>query len=280
MRHSGSTGRNQNLVDWTGRFKNRTNLEFFAGALEALRRAGVGNGGVGVIGLLGQVDLPGVALRTAQSVLRWDLRPSLWSHAFLIAAPAEPRERSVGRTPIWEATLHPREGSFPPPERNGVTEGTLLKYRNPEVDANAALLAVKMTDTEARQIVLRARRPNVDRLRRNFWEMLGVWQAYVWAQGKRPNPLGEGVPVFASSYVEMAYEAIHLDLSPGASERNSAPEHIWNGAAWWHQAFAQLGHPVSGYYVLRNKQCYLQDSGGGVLPDHLKSFGLAGKKGA
>ena len=37
------------------------------------------------IGLVGSGDLPGVTLRRAQSVLRWDLRPSLWSHAFVLA---------------------------------------------------------------------------------------------------------------------------------------------------------------------------------------------------
>ncbi|MEK7203904.1 MAG: hypothetical protein AAB254_00195, partial [candidate division NC10 bacterium] len=76
---------------------------------------------------------------------------------------------------------------------------------------------------------------------------------YLWSQGARPNPLREGVQIFSAAYVEMAFEAINLDLTPGASERNSAPEHIWNAAAWWHEAFAREGHPIGGYYVLRDK---------------------------
>jgi hypothetical protein len=266
MRHSKTEERNPDVVDWTARYEKRGNLEFFADALKALATGGVGNGGVGVIGLLGQKDLPGVTLRMAQAMLRWDLRPSLWSHAFLIAAPARSRLRD---TPVWEVTLHARDGEFPAPELNGVGESRLGHYDGPALDANVALLAVKMSDQEARQVIDRARQPNVDRIRYNFWEMLGVWQAYLWARGQRPNPLEGGVPIPASSYVEMAYEAIGLDLTPAASERNSAPEHLWNGAIWWHDAYRELRHPVSGFYVHRNKQCYLQDAAPPELPDYL-----------
>jgi len=41
------------------------------------------------------------------------------------------------------------------------------------------------------------------------------------------------------------------------AERNSAPEHIWNAAVWWHEAFAREGHPIGGYYALRDKGCSL-----------------------
>lgn len=257
MRHSRSTTKNNNLIDWTNSHKDQDNLKFFGDALTALAKNKLGNGGLMAIGLLGQRDLPGYTLRTAQSVLRWDARPSLWSHVFLITKQVGSRAGDLGKTPVWEVTLHPRDGEFPKPEENGVGEVDLSRYQDPKVDANVALLVVKMSNEDAGKVRRRAADHNVDRIRYNLWETLGIWQGYLWSQGSRPNPLREGVPIFSSSYVEMAYEAINLDMTPGASERNSAPEHIWNAAVWWHESFASQGHPISGYYVLRDKGCSL-----------------------
>lgn len=253
MRHSRSKDRNKAVVDWSEGYKKKDNLEFFKDALTALSKDKAGNSGLMTIGLLGQRDIPGHTLRTAQSVLRWDARPSLWSHVFLISDPVNPGFRNLGETPIREVTLHARSGMFPKPEDNGVHSGVLGLYRNPKVDANVALLAVRMSDKDARNVSARAHNPNVDRVRFDLWEMLGVWEGYLWSHGARPNPLREGVPIPSSSYVEMAFEAIQLDLTPGSSERNSAPEHIWNAAVWWHEALKSAKHEIRGYYVLRDK---------------------------
>jgi hypothetical protein len=269
MRHSRSSKRNPNVEDWTSSFRDRGNLEFFGAALEALKRKDLGNGGLMLIGLLGQRDIPGYTLRTAQSVLRWDMRPSLWSHVFLVGARIGPDAEAIGKAPVLEVSLHPRDGRFPQPDQNGVSivredrkaveRGVQLRdYQDPRVDANAALVAVKMSDEDAERVRLRAMDPNFDRARYDLWESLGIWQGYLWSHGARPNPLREGVPVFSSSYAEMAFEAINLDITPGASERNSAPEHIWNGAVWWHEAFREEGHPMSGYYVLRDPGCSMR----------------------
>ena len=59
-------------------------MSFFVEAMQTLAKDGVGNGGIMTIGLVGQRDYPGHVLRTAQAMLRWDQRPSLWSHAFLV----------------------------------------------------------------------------------------------------------------------------------------------------------------------------------------------------
>jgi len=252
MRFSGSYTRNPDVVDLSRECRNRDNVEFFARALRTLAEQGYGNGGLMVIALLGQRDIPGITLRRAQAVLRWDQRPSLWSHALLIAAALEPTPAAVAKAPILEVSLYPRTGVFPRPEQNGVSEGTLGQYRAPKLDANAALLAVKMSDEEAQRVAACARNYNVDRLRYDLWDTLGIWQAYLWAHGQRPNPLRERVPIFSSSYVEMAFEALPLDLTPAASERNSAPELIWNAALWWQESYAAQGRAIRGCYVLRD----------------------------
>jgi hypothetical protein len=55
--------------------------------------------------------------------------------------------------------------------------------------------------------------------------------------------------------VEYCFEEIQLDLAPGASERNSAPEHLWNGARWWNETFGEFDRPIHGRCVLRDRHC-------------------------
>jgi hypothetical protein len=256
MRNSLATEKNPAIADWSGDYQKKNNMQFFAAALAALAENGAGNDGLMAIGLLGQRDIPGVTLRNAQSVLRWDLRPSLWSHAFLIAEPIG--EKFDKKTRILEVPLHARDGSFPRPEDNAVHETELGVYENPRLDANVALLAVEMKKEEAELVATRARDYNVDRLRYNFWDTLGIWQSYLWASGGRQNPLREAIPIFSSAYIEMAFEAIQFDITPGASERNSAPEHIWNAALWWHGPMQEMyKREIRGFCVLRDEGCSL-----------------------
>lgn len=262
IRSSRSHEKNPTIVDCSAQFAAADNLDFFEYSLREMAANGIGHGGLMAIGLLGQRDLPGHMLRTAQSFLRWDQRPSLWSHAFLLTEDTSRRllkkrgkVHPLGSLPTAEVALHSRTGEFPPPERNGVTKGRLGLYADAKVDANAALLAIQMSRSEVEAVAARAEDPNHDRIRYDLWSSLGVWQGYLWAQGERPNPLREGVPIFSASYVEMVYEAAGIDLAPGASEQNSAPEHLWNAALWWHDGFANQGRTVHGYYVLRDKGC-------------------------
>jgi hypothetical protein len=256
IRHSGTTERNPRVEDWSERYQGEDNVRFFTDALTALAEQDVGNRGLMTIGLLGQRDLPGVTLREAQAILRWDLRPSLWSHAFLIAGPVDPATDAVAEVPVREVALYSRTGVFPDPANNAVTTGRLGLYREPKLDANVALLAVRMDDEKVGQVAERALEdPNLDRLRFNLWEMLGVWESYLWSSGARSNPLRDGLAIASSAFIEYCFEAIRVDLSPGASERNSAPEHLWNGAIWWDEAFRAFEHPISGFYALRDEGC-------------------------
>jgi len=104
LRHSQSETQNPNVIDWTDTHAAGGNATFFADAIADLSE----HDGLGLIGLVGSSDLPGVALRRAQSILRWDRRPSLWSHAFLC----------VGGGAIREVALHSRAGHFPEPADN------------------------------------------------------------------------------------------------------------------------------------------------------------------
>ncbi len=252
MRHSQSSTRNPAIKDWTGKYGKRTNLQFFGDAFAALEKQGIGNRGLMSVGLIGSRDVPGHSLRTAQAMLRWDLRPSYWSHVFVVAGTVTSRT-ALGSLPILEIPLHPRNGIFPKPECNGVNEGTLGLYDNKDLDANVGLVAVSMSDQDAKQLKKRAMNWNLDRVRYNFWDMLGAWQSYLWSQGAKRNPLREGMPIAASSYIEFIYEGLGLGVTPGSSERNSAPEHLWNAACWWHKAFKEEDRKIAGMFVARDR---------------------------
>jgi hypothetical protein len=106
---------------------------------------------------------------------------------------------------------------------------------------------------EATRVVERATvAPNLERLRYDLFETLGFWQAFLWTRGTA-NPLENGVPNHSSSMVEYCFEEIQLDLTPGANDRNSAPEHLWNGARWWSDAFGEFDRPISGRYAQRDR---------------------------
>ena len=241
LRHSQSETQNPDVIDWTDSHAAGDNAAFFRDAIADLSE----HDGLGLIGLVGSSDLPGVAMRRAQSILRWDRRPSLWSHAFLC----------VGGGAIREVALHSRAGHFPEPADNAITPATLEHYGNRQLDPNLALLAVKMDAEEARRVTARATdSPNLERLRYDLFETLGFWQAFLWTRGT-PNPLEQGVPNHSSSMVEYCFEEIQLDLTPGANDRNSAPEHLWNGARWWSDAFGEFDRPITGRYLLRDQRC-------------------------
>ena len=112
-----------------------------------------------------------------------------------------------------------------------------------------------MDADEAKRVTARATdSPNLERLRYDLFETLGFWQAFLWTRGT-PNPLEQGVPNHSSAMVEYCFEEIQLDLTPGANDRNSAPEHLWNGARWWSEAFGEFDRPIAGRYVIRDQHC-------------------------
>lgn len=227
-------------------FKSKDNLKFVQFVLEEMEsRYHVGNRGQMLIGLVGSTDHFSVMVRRAQSALRWDRLPSYWSHVFLIASPWDGSSK-LDKLPILEIPLFPRgtNGRYSPNDNGLVRTSTLKTYADEAFDANLALLTVlprgesgrrALTDEEVKRVSDRANTPNFDRQRFDFWESLCAWQRYIWSEGEGRNPFREGIPFPAASFVEMAYEALPVDLVPGASERNSAPEHLWNSARYWYQ---------------------------------------------
>jgi hypothetical protein len=213
--------------------------------------AEVGEGALhGSILLIGARDPRALALRRAQAPLRFDQRPSKWSHsAFIVRWHAEPA-RAIG----LEATLDPFDPRLQVPERNGVTSFSLSRYfderrypnvamlilgfeaSRPQADADSTLPSPAERRAAAIEAVLT---PVRERGRFPLWDMLGAWARHSYLPYTTPNPLLEGIPMPCASLCEYAYEAAGIDLTPGASGNDNCPEVLYATAKHWAEGVAQ-----------------------------------------
>ena len=109
-------------------------------------------------------------------------------------------------------------------------------------------------------------------------DLLGRWFHFALSLGKRKNPLLSGVAMPSASYAQLAYDAAGIDLSPGATQRNSTPEHFWQAARYLYPMFEApdsegnlVRRPVLGFYCVREPECLLAPSGA-TLPRSFEEF--------
>jgi hypothetical protein len=277
--------KNAEVKDLTKRFKGKDNADFLAEVakeLAALAKEPAVDGrgfdpnGLACIGLMGEYGLIQYGIRRAQEVLRVDGSPSYWSHAFLFASAmgrTGKDNRDPGKSPwIWESTLEPASLMNRFVDRNGVgprrysdyAEGAFKVFGEHSIP-NIAVIAIALTPEERKAILDRADDPDVDRLRYDILGLLGTWYAYLTNRANRPNPLSEGHAIFCSAYVQLAYDAVGIDLAPGAHQRNTSPEHLWQAARYMQGSFraadpkspAMQQRRVVGWYCLRDKACVI-----------------------
>ncbi|MGH7132484.1 MAG: hypothetical protein ACREJO_11115, partial [Phycisphaerales bacterium] len=236
------------------------------------------------IGLIGEYKLIGYISRRAQEIIRIDHSPSYWSHAFLFAEDLG-RTAELNRDPrrspwIWESTLEPSIFGDYSVDRNGVGPRRLADYAFAGYNLftrhcvpNMAVISIGLTEQERDAILARANNPDADQLRYDFAGLIGAWYAYITDRANHKNPLSDGKAIFCSAYVQMAYDAAGIDLSPGSHERNTAPEHIWqyvrhlavtnNAPALAPAANAprMLPRPIRTWTVIRDKACLIAPIG-------------------
>lgn len=279
----GAKAKPKELVDLTRQFRRRDNADFLAEVAERLGAlskekgpAGTGfdPGGVACIGLIGEYGLIGYTIRRAQELIRVDHMPSYWSHAFLITGPLSTNaatNRAAGDSAwIWESTLEPATIFNHFVNRNGVGPRRIGDYAAATFDLfaphsvpNIAVLAIGLTPAERTAILDRADDPNVDQLRYDIAGLLGTWYAYVTNQANNPNPLATGHAIYCSAYVQLAYDAAGIDLAPGAHQRNTAPEHLWQALKYLQASFRVSDpatdklepRPLMGWYCIRDPAC-------------------------
>lgn len=185
--------------------------------------------------LVGGTSPRDLMVREAQRALRYDRTPSDWSHAALVTRwPSGARPEDVL---LLEVPLEGAGRGRQTPERNGVVVSPLAPYLDRAQFPNLALAVLRPAGgsvadandaAKARQdIVAAAVAPNVDRVRFRLWEWLGPWLAYTHAGGTQPTPLVASVPLPCAAFLDYAYGAGRVDLTPGATDANTCPELIW-----------------------------------------------------
>jgi hypothetical protein len=125
-------------------------------------------------------------------------------------------------------------------------------------------------------VLARAIRPETDSTRYDLGQLRARWFEYLVDPVVQPNPLAEGVAMPSAAYVQLAYDAAGVDLSPGAMQRNTAPEHIWQLVRRLYrdaELMDESGHRaprvVAGWYCVRDRSALPAPDGRDVAPERL-----------
>ncbi len=260
VRYDPKATTNTGLVDLTRTFRSKDNAEFFAHVGRAIAKKrddderSLKQGARAAIVLLGEYGHIGSEFRSAQRELRLDRRPSLWSHAALLTDELPTSAESIRRGGPWlyESTLEPADGFGSYADRVGVSARRLGDYSRGDFHParehscpNVAVIVFEMSAEESKKIHDRATHPALDQGVFDFTGLLATWYGFILGRGSVPNPLASGVAIPSSAYVQFAYDAISVDLGPGAQQRNTTPEHIWQGVRKLHELCRTYTRPTT-----------------------------------
>ncbi len=180
------------------------------------------------IGLAGACDPASVAVRHAQTFMRFDRRPSYFSDVFVF----------TGRED--EVILAPIVGADPSrPESLGIIRASCDDFAVVRRHPNIALIAVtlEVNASERMKRFYRAvRQPAVIAEDRRLWSLVADWQPYVFQPDRVTNPLHEGVSHPGTVLARWLLAEAGVEGAPGATEDADAPEHLWAFAKWWGEA--------------------------------------------
>ena len=236
MRHSRETTPNESLQEVHAR-RRESNRVWLA-------RLGASHG----IILLGGSRLAHFRIRVAQSHVRSDLLPSLWSLAGIL----EDGETfaSVPFDGLVDASELPRT--------NGVRSCRLDEYDDPLRFPNIAVL--QFTDD------VQPIRENIERVKAqrsviDLPTLMLPWLGYIWSAGQAGNPLLAGYGLPSAAFVETVYGIAGIELTPGLSSASTCPEAIWAAAKWWHRFYRAetrignaahaIGRTPTGHFTIR-----------------------------
>jgi hypothetical protein len=201
--------------------------------------------------LVGGNDFRGVALRQAQAVLRFDRRPSYFSHAAILL---ELDAKDPGRSRGVEVSLEPEEPDQHVPERNGVTPFRLARYFDAARYPNLGLCGLALGAEAGAALRSTALRPLRDLTRYPLWERLGSWARYVYARERAPNPLLEGQGIPSALWCEAVLEAADVPLTLSATDNNVCPELLWATLKHFQPELAHCVR-IRSYQLIRDRTC-------------------------
>lgn len=174
--------------------------------------------------LVGGVSLQATRLRLAQSVVRLDERPSLWSHAALVL---DVDAGDVLQSTGVEVQLSPPESTGP--ERGYVSFFSLDAYADDGAYPCLAVvsLASRGDDAIARRIRSNALTPHARRTDRPMGALLAAWNAHALDPSRFPNPLQAGMPMPCAAHLDHVFSSSGVDWVPAAATPAVTPEHLW-----------------------------------------------------
>jgi hypothetical protein len=187
------------------------------------------------VGLAGGSDPASMAIRHAQSFLRFDRRPSYFSEVFLLTG----KGNGIVGCPVVGAD--PTK-----PETQGIIQARARRYEDPEEWPNRAVIGFTFlpvpqgtapADRVAR-VFKAVAEPKAIRERYDLWDMLAGWQSFLFTPNRRPNPLVDRFPHPGAAFVRWALGMAGIEGAPGALDEFDAPEHFWAAANYWYRQYA------------------------------------------
>ncbi len=183
-------------------------------------------GATGGILLLGGTSLADFRIRVAQSHLRQDMSPSLWSLAGILRD-----GRAFDSVPLgWRGDI------AEVPRVNGVQRCRIADHDDPIRYPNIAILHFTR---DMASLLRHADSVKDHRSALDLPNLMLAWLGFVWGAGRTANPLLNGVGVPSAAYLETAHALAGIDLTPGVSAESSCPEAIWQAAKWWQGYYAE-----------------------------------------
>jgi hypothetical protein len=142
---------------------------------------------------------------------------------------------------VYEISLEPPQGFTFPPPTNGVQQGRISQYQDPELYPNIALLHTPVPLAQIMEALgaFARQRAVLDGV-----ELITRWLTYVWGVARAGNPLLDGYGMPSAAMLEIAFGVAEYDLTPGLESRASCPEAIWQAAKWWHEFYVQQNRPA------------------------------------
>jgi hypothetical protein len=227
---STATGRNEKMKA-LARQANETNTQWGVRAVKEMKTGGSDKWTY--IVLLGGSDSMSFRLRVAQSHLRRDMLPSMWSNAILV----ELTDGDVANARAVHVPLMQPAGPEFSPRTNGVVEQALADFDDPGRFPNVALIALPIPQAEVLANVekFKKSRSTLDAL-----EHILRWLAFAWGAARTPNPLHENYGLPSACMLETVCAAAKFDLTPGLESRAACPEAIWVSALYWQDYFSKF----------------------------------------
>lgn len=192
----------------------------------------------GAVVLVGGARLDHFRLRIAQSHLRQDLRPSLWSIAGIAVSP----------TAFFTVPVTIQDASTVP-ETNAIESKRFNSIDDPTEFPNVAVVHFAAPSDP---IVKNVRRLMVQRAALDLPTLMLPWLGFIWSAGARHNPLLDGGAMPSASLVQTAYGMAGIELTPGLASGSNCPEAIWQSAKWWHDYYQKTAD-VTGARVATDK---------------------------